>query len=107
MLRQVVMTGKVEKKTEEKGKKEKKEKADKKPETKTIQGGVQLTDHKVGNGPKAKSGDTVSMRYIGKLQNGKIFDQSTKGKPVSTLPLGPGKTPALTTPTVHLPPRQG
>ncbi len=72
---------------EEKGKKEKKEKGDKekkpKGETKTLQGGVQAADHKIGTGPKAKAGDAVSVRYIGKLQNGKVFDQNKSGKPVS------------------------
>lgn len=72
-----------EKKDEKK--KEKKEKAEKekpKAETKTVAGGVKLVDNKTGTGPQAKTGDMVSMRYIGKLENGKIFDQNTKGKPV-------------------------
>ncbi|EIW62941.1 uncharacterized protein TRAVEDRAFT_26444 [Trametes versicolor FP-101664 SS1] len=71
-----------EKKDEKK--KEKKEKAEKekpKAETKTVAGGVKLVDNKTGTGPQAKTGDMVSMRYIGKLENGKIFDQNTKGKP--------------------------
>ncbi|KAI0674917.1 hypothetical protein C8Q78DRAFT_1009663 [Trametes maxima] len=70
----------------EKGKKEKKEKKKdekEKPkgESKTLSGGLKVVDHKTGTGPQAKSGDTVTMRYIGKLENGKIFDQNTKGKP--------------------------
>lgn len=72
-----------EKKDEKK--KEKKEKAEKekpKAETKIVAGGVKLVDNKTGTGPQAKTGDMVSMRYIGKLENGKIFDQNTKGKPV-------------------------
>lgn len=79
---------------EEKGKKEKKEKGDKekkpKGETKTLQGGVQAADHKIGTGPKAKAGDAVSVRYIGKLQNGKVFDQNKSGKPF-TFRLGKGE----------------
>ena len=71
----------------EKGKQKEKEKGEKekkpKGETKTLAGGVQVVDYKVGTGPKAKSGNVVSMRYIGKLQNGKIFDQNKSGKPVS------------------------
>lgn len=75
--------GKQEKEGKE-GKKDKKDKAEKKKaETKTVQGGVQIADHKVGSGPKAKNGDRVSVRYIGKLQNGKVFDQNKTGKPVS------------------------
>ncbi|KAI8992949.1 hypothetical protein BD414DRAFT_535538 [Trametes punicea] len=76
---------KTEKKAEEKkGKQEKKEKAEKeksKGQTKTLEGGVKVTDHKVGSGPQAKAGDMVAMRYIGKLENGKVFDSNTKGKP--------------------------
>lgn len=72
-------------KKDEKKKEKKKEKAEKekpKAETKTVAGGVKLVDNKTGTGPQAKTGDMVSMRYIGKLENGKIFDQNTKGKPV-------------------------
>jgi len=39
----------------------------------TVQG-VTIDDRKVGTGRGAKNGDTVGMRYIGKLQNGKQFD---------------------------------
>nr|VWO98353.1 Zn(2)-C6 fungal-type domain-containing protein [Ganoderma boninense] len=70
-------------------KKEKKEKV-KGSEPKTLQGGVVVVDHKVGTGPPAKSGNTVSMRYVGKLQNGKIFDQNVKGTPFK-FRLGKGK----------------
>jgi FK506-binding nuclear protein len=58
----------------------------KKPELsdmKELEGGVKYYDSVVGTGKTAKSGARVSMRYIGKLDNGKIFDQNTKGKPVS------------------------
>lgn len=43
---------------------------------KTVQG-VDVDDKKLGKGPAAKQGSKVSMRYIGKLQDGKVFD----GKP--------------------------
>ena len=36
--------------------------------------GVTIDDRKIGNGRTVKSGDRVGMRYIGKLQNGKVFD---------------------------------
>lgn len=36
--------------------------------------GITLDDKKLGSGPAAKKGDKVGMRYIGKLQDGKIFD---------------------------------
>jgi FK506-binding nuclear protein len=63
-----------------KGKKE--EAKDKKTETKQLPGGLQYSDSKVGAGPAAKKGQTVEMRYIGKLTNGTVFDKNVKGKPV-------------------------
>lgn len=36
--------------------------------------GVKVDDKKIGKGPVAKSGNTVDMRYIGKLKDGKVFD---------------------------------
>lgn len=35
---------------------------------------VKIDDRKVGSGRTAKGGDKVGMRYIGKLENGKVFD---------------------------------
>ena len=40
---------------------------------KVIQG-VKIDDKKLGDGPTAKKGDKVAMRYIGKLEDGKVFD---------------------------------
>ncbi len=40
---------------------------------KTISG-VKIDDKKLGAGPAAKKGSKVGMRYIGKLNNGKVFD---------------------------------
>ncbi|KAK7472761.1 peptidylprolyl isomerase fpr3 [Stygiomarasmius scandens] len=73
---------KTEEKTaeEKKGKKDKGDKKEKGGE-KQLPGGLKVKDAKVGTGPMAKKGQTISMRYIGKLQNGKVFDQNTKGKP--------------------------
>ncbi|KAJ7594403.1 hypothetical protein C8J56DRAFT_1044148 [Mycena floridula] len=56
---------------------------------KELAGGLKIVDATVGTGPQAKKGNTVSMRYIGKLLNGKIFDQNTKGK-AFTFRLGQG-----------------
>jgi FK506-binding nuclear protein len=47
--------------------------------------GLQVQDAKVGDGPQAKSGMRVAMRYVGKLPNGNVFDSNTKGKPVRHL----------------------
>jgi FK506-binding nuclear protein len=40
---------------------------------KTVQG-VTIDDRKIGTGRTVKAGDKVGMRYIGKLQSGKVFD---------------------------------
>ncbi len=48
-----------------------------------LPGGLKIQDAKLGDGPQAKKGARVSMRYVGKLPNGKVFDSNTKGKPVS------------------------
>jgi FK506-binding nuclear protein len=71
------------KKEEKKEKKEKKKEGKSAGEVKELEGGVQMKDVKVGNGPGAQKGQSVKMRYIGKLTDGKIFDSNTKGKPVS------------------------
>ena len=72
-----------EKKEEKKEEKEKKgKKVADEPKTKELPGGIKIKDSKVGTGPQAKKGNTVLMRYIGKLQNGKVFDKNVKGKPV-------------------------
>ncbi|GAA6017176.1 hypothetical protein JCM11491_001844 [Sporobolomyces phaffii] len=60
------------------------------PKTQTLAGGLEITDAKVGTGASAKSGSKVGMRYIGKLENGKVFDQNTKGSPL-TFTLGRGQ----------------
>lgn len=52
--------------------------------------GVRLDDKKLGKGPVAKSGNTVSLRYIGKLEDGKVFDANKKGKPF-TFKIGKGE----------------
>lgn len=75
------------KKEKKKDKKEKKKAADvegEKPtlDKRTTAGGVIIEDATVGTGPMAKKGNTVRMRYIGKLTDGKEFDKNTSGKPV-------------------------
>ncbi|KYK55564.1 putative FPR3-prolyl cis-trans isomerase [Drechmeria coniospora] len=45
--------------------------------------GVTIDDRTIGNGRTVKSGDTVGVRYIGKLANGQQFDANKKGKPFS------------------------
>ncbi|KAF8897051.1 hypothetical protein CPB84DRAFT_1781426 [Gymnopilus junonius] len=84
-------TEKGQKDQEDQEKKEKKVgKGDKSTAKKTIAGGVVIEDVKVGTGSQAKKGNTVRMRYIGKLTNGKVFDKNTSGKPF-TFHLGKGE----------------
>ncbi len=49
--------------------------------TKVVQG-ITVDDRKLGSGRTAKSGDKVSLRYIGKLDNGKVFDGKSFPKPL-------------------------
>lgn len=68
-------------------------KADTKPDTKSADksksvslglkdvNGVSVDDRKIGSGPAAKKGSRLEMRYIGKLDNGKVFDSNKSGKP--------------------------
>lgn len=52
-----------------------------------------IKDIVVGDGQEVKSGDTVKVKYTGKLDNGKIFDSTEKSEtkaPVS-FPIGEGK----------------
>lgn len=45
--------------------------------------GVTIDDRTLGKGRAVKNGDNVGVRYIGKLQNGQVFDANKKGKPFS------------------------
>lgn len=73
------------KKTEKLSDSKKTEVSDKKtPEkkmTKTLPSGLVITETKVGTGPVAKKGKKIGVRYIGRLESGKVFDSNTKGKP--------------------------
>ncbi|KAK5580705.1 hypothetical protein RB653_000729 [Dictyostelium firmibasis] len=44
----------------------------------TLPSGLQYEDIVVGSGPSPKSGKKVSVKYIGKLTNGKTFDSSLR-----------------------------
>lgn len=58
--------------------------------TQKLEGNVVIEDRKGGEGPSAKRGSRVSMRYVGKLGNGKVFDKNTSGRPF-TFSLGRGE----------------
>ena len=50
----------------------------------TTASGLKIQDYKVGDGPSPKMGQTVSVHYIGKLENGTEFNNSyeSPGRPV-------------------------
>ncbi|ORZ36676.1 hypothetical protein BCR44DRAFT_137829 [Catenaria anguillulae PL171] len=70
----------------------KKSKAEPLPKPVTLKGGLVIQDLTPADptAPRAKAGQRIGMRYIGKLKNGKIFDQNTKGQPFS-FKLGKGE----------------
>ncbi|KAG8925346.1 peptidylprolyl isomerase fpr4, partial [Tulasnella sp. 408] len=91
----VPVNGTPEKKEEKKEskKEEKKEKdgnKEKKKNVRTTKSGVTVDVRTEGKGPAAKNGQKLSMRYIGKLQNGNVFDKNVKGAPF-TFTLGKGE----------------
>ena len=52
---------------------------------------TEIQDIRVGSGPAAKAGDTVSVHYVGTLANGTKFDSSRdRGRPFS-FTLGQGR----------------
>jgi FKBP-type peptidyl-prolyl cis-trans isomerase len=57
----------------------------------TAQPSLQPATLKPGTGPSAKSGDTVSVHYVGTLLNGSKFDSSRDRNQPFTFPLGQGR----------------
>jgi len=53
--------------------------------------GLVVQDIVVGNGKTAENGDTLSAHYVGKLENGTVFDESYgRGQPIQFV-LGSGQ----------------
>jgi peptidylprolyl isomerase len=57
----------------------------------TATDGLQIQDEVVGTGKEAKSGDTVTVNYLGTLQNGTKFDSSYDRKQPFTTQIGVGQ----------------
>lgn len=57
----------------------------------TLADGLQIIDEVVGTGAEAKSGDTVSVNYVGTLTDGKKFDSSYDRNQPFSFVLGAGK----------------
>lgn len=52
---------------------------------------LEKIDVVVGTGAEAKSGSAVSVHYVGKLENGKVFDSSRERGQPFTFIIGQGK----------------
>lgn len=59
--------------------------------TATPDNGLVIQDIVVGSGKVAENGDTLSAHYIGKLENGTIFDESYDGGQPIQFILGSGQ----------------
>lgn len=53
------------------------------PKTITMENGLKIEEVQVGTGAQAKAGDTISAHYTGYFTDGKIFDSSSEGSPIS------------------------
>lgn len=56
-----------------------------------MENGLKVQDLKVGTGPEAKAGDTISVNYVGALENGTVFDASSKHGGPATFQIGVGQ----------------
>jgi len=56
-----------------------------------MENGLKIQDLKVGAGSEAKAGDTISVNYIGSLENGTVFDASDKHGGPATFQIGVGQ----------------
>ena len=57
----------------------------------SLPGGLVVKDTTVGTGPAVKSGDTVTVHYVGTLTDGKEFDSSRKHGQPFTFEVGKGR----------------
>lgn len=60
------------------------------PSPTTFPDGLIVQDEVVGNGPEVKAGDSVTMQYVGTLQNGQKFDSSYDRNQPFTTQIGVG-----------------
>lgn len=59
--------------------------------TRKLDKGLVVVDYKLGEGPEAKTGDTVSVHYRGTLKDGTEFDSSLARPRPLVFPLGQGR----------------
>jgi FKBP-type peptidyl-prolyl cis-trans isomerase len=56
-----------------------------------MENGLKIEDLKIGTGTEAKAGDTISVNYVGSLENGTVFDASEKHGGPATFQIGVGQ----------------
>ncbi len=59
--------------------------------TKQMENGLKIQDLKVGIGQETKAGDTITVNYVGALENGTVFDASAKHGGPATFQIGVGQ----------------
>lgn len=59
----------------------------------TTASGMKYVDLKVGDGATPRMGQRVQVHYIGKLENGREFENSYKAGPPAQFNIGPGLIP--------------
>ena len=60
-------------------------------DTVTTDDGLKYQDVECGTGAEAAAGDTLTVDYVGKLDDGTVFDASSKHGQPFTFPLGAGQ----------------
>jgi peptidylprolyl isomerase len=61
------------------------------PPTHTLPDGLAYVDQVVGKGAQPKSGQSVTVQYVGRLTNGTVFDSSRARNQPLTFTLGAGQ----------------
>lgn len=61
------------------------------PPTHQLPDGLAYVDQVVGKGPQPKAGQSVTVQYVGRLTNGKVFDSSRAHNAPFTFTLGTGQ----------------
>lgn len=56
-----------------------------------MENGLKIQDLKIGTGQEAKAGDTITVNYVGALENGTVFDASEKHGGPATFQIGVGQ----------------